>query len=192
MPRCQHYRDGTHGLRQLIGARSHRGHTLVLPSLLLSGHFYCSGLCSTTRCVGGFCSHAGRNYNHSSVWHAIQPVHANRCQSGLMPLLECGQKYVEKLYFVPMLYGLEDVSVIVLKASLTERMRKTCKDGGLLDKSRSRHLPIRYDNSSNVARLCCFKLQRYGSNWSDQSIGRNGTGQDRMRWHRIALCERSI
>ena len=130
MPRCQHYRDGTHGLRQLIGARSHRGHTLVLPSLLLSGHFYCSGLCSTTRCVGGFCSHAGRNYNHSSVWHAIQPVHANRCQRGLMPLLErAAKRYVEKLYFVPMLYGLEDVSVIVLKASLTERMRKTCKDG---------------------------------------------------------------
>ena len=46
-----------------------------------------------------------------------------------MLLLECGQKYVEKLYFVPILYGLEDVSVIVLKASLTERMRKTCKDG---------------------------------------------------------------
>ena len=47
MSRCQHYRGGTHGLRQLIGARSHRGHTLILPSLLLSRHFYCSGLCRT-------------------------------------------------------------------------------------------------------------------------------------------------
>src|SRR6185503_14085410 len=126
-------------------------------------------------------------------WHAISASPRKSLPACLNASPRaCGQRYVEKLYFVPMLYGLEDVSVIVLKASLTERMRKTCKDGGLLDKSRSRHLPIRYDNSSNVGRLCCCKLQRDGSNWSDQSIGRNGTGQDRMRWHRIALCERSI